>query len=210
MTLEPLRKPDAELERRALRILEEVLEEEPSSRSMLLETRCGDDLLLHSRVTKLLEHEGSGELSQPGHMPGLADIVPEMCEEVVPGGRVGAYELVRPIARGGMGWVYEAIQDKPHRRVALKILRRGFESEVARGRFQLESEVLAFLKHPGIAQVYEAGVHVEKGVLGSNAMPFLALEFVEGARSITDYAREKKLSQRRMLGLFLDACDAVH
>jgi len=201
--------PDLELERKALCILEEVLEEQPESRSMVLDTKCAEDPLLHSRVTRLLERETEGELTKPEHMPKLVDIVPEMGGEVVPGGRVGAYELVRPIARGGMGWVYEAIQDTPQRRVALKILRRGFESEVARGRFQLESEVLAYLKHPGIAQVYEAGVHVEQGVLGDSPMPFLALEYVEGARSITAYAEGEGLLVHAKLQLFLEVCDAI-
>lgn len=199
-----------ELERRALQVLEEALDKEPEQRLRLVETRCVDDPLLHSRVTTLLERETEGELQRPTDSIGLADVVPEMCEEMIPGGRIGAYELVRPVARGGMGWVFEAIQDTPHRRVALKILRRGFESEVARGRFELESEVLAFLKHPGIAQVYEAGVHIERGVLGDSPMPFLALEFVEDAHSITSFADGEDLDLGARIQLFLAAADAIH
>ncbi|MHC5024459.1 MAG: protein kinase domain-containing protein [Planctomycetota bacterium] len=119
---------------------------------------------------------------------------------------VGHYCIRRAIASGGMGTVYEAVQEHPHRSVAVKVLRRGIASRSAIRRFQYESQVLARLRHPGIAQVYEAGTHDD----GEGVVPWFAMEFIPDARALTDYAREKKLSLRHRLELFTEVCAAVH
>ena len=75
----------------------------------------------------------------------------------IPPSRISQYRVVRKIGQGGMGAVYEAIQDKPRRRVAIKVLASTLASEALVRRFQFESQVLGVLKHPGIAQVFEAG-----------------------------------------------------
>src|SRR5262245_19824212 len=82
-----------------------------------------------------------------------------------PGARVGHYLLTRQIGRGGMGAVFEAMQDQPRRLVAVKLMRYGPESPAGLRRFEFESQTLARLRHPGIAQVYEAGTHEENGRL---------------------------------------------
>ena len=71
---------------------------------------------------------------------------------------VGRFRLLRQIGAGGMGVVYLAEQDQPRREVALKLIRPGFFSPQIMCRFQHEANILAKLSHPGIAQVYEAGV----------------------------------------------------
>ncbi len=73
--------------------------------------------------------------------------------------QIGRYHVKRVIATGGMGTVYEAVQERPRRTVALKVMKRGVISRAARRRFEYESQLLARLRHPGIAQVYEAGMH---------------------------------------------------
>src|SRR5262245_46842565 len=98
--------------------------------------------------------------------------------------RLGHYSLVRIIAEGGMGTVYEAIQDKPRRTVAVKRMHHGLSSREALRRFETESQTLARLRHPSIAQVYEAGTHIQ----GNIALPFFAMEYVPAAKCITDYA----------------------
>src|SRR5438552_4063340 len=85
--------------------------------------------------------------------------------------RVGNYLLTREIATGGMGTVYEAVQDQPRRIVALKLLRVGRQSPPQQRRFEFESQLLARLRHPGIAQVFEAGTHGE----GEARIPFFAM-----------------------------------
>ena len=70
---------------------------------------------------------------------------------------IGRYRLVGLLGEGGMGTVYEAEQDNPRRNVALKVLKAGLGSPELRWRFEHESLALGRLRHPGIAQIYEAG-----------------------------------------------------
>ncbi len=68
---------------------------------------------------------------------------------------IGQYSIKRAIASGGMGTVYEALQEKPRRTVAVKVMRQGITSRSALRRFDYEAQLLARLRHPGIAQVYK-------------------------------------------------------
>src|SRR5262245_38319756 len=92
---------------------------------------------------------------------------------VTTGARIGAYEVLAPIGRGGMGEVYRARDTRLKRDVALKILLESFASDPDRlARFQREAEVLASLSHPNIAGIY--------GIEESNRIPALVMELVEG------------------------------
>jgi len=73
--------------------------------------------------------------------------------------RIGQYRIKREIASGGMGTVFEAVQENPRRTVAVKVMRQGIASRSALRRFEFEAQLLARLRHPGIAQIYEAGTH---------------------------------------------------
>ncbi|MBL4699281.1 MAG: protein kinase [Phycisphaerales bacterium] len=95
---------------------------------------------------------------------------------------IGHYKIIRSIGEGGMGAVYEAEQESPKRRVALKVIKAGAISERLLKRFEIEAQILGRLDHPGIATIYEAGTFGS----GSNAQPFFAMEFVEG-ELLTDY-----------------------
>jgi serine/threonine protein kinase len=118
---------------------------------------------------------------------------------------IGGVTLVRLIAEGGMGRVYEGLQEKPRRPVAVKVIRPGFISSQLARRFHLEIEVLARLQHPFIAQIYSAGMC---DVVGAK-VPFFVMEFVPDALSITRYAKEKALSTKERLALFRKTCEAV-
>ena len=120
--------------------------------------------------------------------------------------QIGKYHIKSLIATGGMGSVYMAVQEQPRRTVALKLMKRGIASRSALRRFEYESQLLARLRHPHIAEVYDAGTHDE----GDGGTPYFVMEYIAGARRLTDYAREKKLPTRRKLELFLPVCDAVH
>jgi non-specific serine/threonine protein kinase/serine/threonine-protein kinase len=120
--------------------------------------------------------------------------------------RIGNYSIRRLIASGGMGAVYEALQEHPRRSVAVKVMRAGMFSEEGLRRFEYEAQLLARLRHPGVAQVYEAGTHREGGV----EIPFFAMEYIPNAKPITDYATERRLTARERLALFVPVCDAVH
>ncbi|MCH2140430.1 MAG: protein kinase, partial [Phycisphaerales bacterium] len=105
---------------------------------------------------------------------------------------VGRYRIKRVIGEGGMGTVYEALQESPRRTVALKMVKHSIHSPNLLRRFEYESQTLGRLKHPNIAQIYEAGTHD----VGHGPRPYFVMEYLVGAKPITEYAREKKLNTR--------------
>ena len=118
---------------------------------------------------------------------------------------IGRYRVKRVLATGGMGTVYEALQEQPRRTVAVKVMKHGVASRAAMRRFEYESQLLARLRHAGVAQIYEAGTHDD----GSGAVPFFAMEYIRNAKPITQYARDKNLDTRARLALFLQVCSAA-
>ncbi|MEM7202422.1 MAG: protein kinase [Planctomycetota bacterium] len=125
-----------------------------------------------------------------------------------PGARVGAFIIDRPLARGGGGSVYLARQEHPSRDVALKCLDAGHLSAEASARFAREIHLLAGLRHPAIAEVYAAGEYRPDDP-GAPALPWFAMELVDGARPITEFAAGLH-DWRDRVRLFAQVCDAVH
>jgi tetratricopeptide (TPR) repeat protein len=186
-------------------LFERSLELEPLQRAEYLEATCADRPEVRAEVERLLrEDDGACDfLSQPvacalGDSGGAVPLLK-------PGSRLGTFVIGRVIASGGMGTVYEALQDEPRRTVALKTLRRGLTTPGRMRRFRFEAEVLGSLRHPGIAQVYASGTHASAG----RSYPYFAMEFVERARDLLVYANEHGLSRERRLELFLRVCDAL-
>ncbi|MBL0927262.1 MAG: protein kinase [Phycisphaerales bacterium] len=116
-------------------------------------------------------------------------------------GRFGNYEVVGLIGRGGMGMVVRARQIRPQRDVALKLMFDLSGSESFRSRFLREVEFLGRLEHPGIARIYDAGIH--------GATPYFAMELIEGETLLRYVARRNPSTEAR-LRLFAEVCDAVH
>jgi serine/threonine protein kinase len=123
------------------------------------------------------------------------------------GRRVGSYLVTRYIQHGGMGEVWEAVQESPRRPVALKLMRGGRSDEGARRRFTDEAEIIARLRHPNIAHVYGAGYFEDPDT--GQPEPYFAMLFVPGARSLTRYAFDEGLGTEARLRLFADVCDAL-
>ncbi|MCH2160709.1 MAG: serine/threonine protein kinase, partial [Phycisphaerales bacterium] len=119
---------------------------------------------------------------------------------------VAEFRILKLLGTGGMGSVYLAQQSRPDREVAVKVMKAGLSSDAAMKRFEFEVETLAKLNHQGIAVLYEAGIHEQAA---EDAVPYLAMEFVNGARTITDYSRSLALDVRATLELFRRACDGV-
>ena len=121
------------------------------------------------------------------------------------GKEVGRYTIRRVIGSGGMGTVYEAIQQSPRRTVALKMMKQGLLSRSARRRFEYEAQTLGRLRHPNIAQIFEAGtLESDQG-----SRPWFAMEYLTAAKSITDYAHEKHMGTRDRLEIMRKVLDAV-
>jgi len=175
-------------------------------RKAYLDEACGDDSELRREAEEILA-DGDGSSAILPKASRLTDSFVEPDVEATPlPNKIGRYTIKRVIATGGMGVVYEALQEKPRRTVALKVMKSGITSTRALRRFEYESQLLARLQHPGIAQVYEAGTHDD----GSGAIPYFAMEYVPNARPVTRYAEEKKLGTRERMQLFAQVCDAVH
>jgi non-specific serine/threonine protein kinase/serine/threonine-protein kinase len=122
--------------------------------------------------------------------------------EISGGERIGPFRLRRLLGEGGMGVVWEAVQDGPvQRRVALKWIQPGMDSAQVLARFDSERQALALMNHPAIAQVYDAG-------RTPDGRPYFAMEYVEGSW-ITRYCDAERLSLPARLDLFLSVCGAV-
>lgn len=195
---------DRELARRAHAILQAALEVAPDERPAFVAAQCAADSSLHARTAALL-----AALERSGHFlerPALAATRHDQQDSPRPMEKIGDYRMVRVIGVGGMATVYEAIQERLRRRVALKVMRQGLAHTSAVHRFQYETEILARLQHPGIAQIFEAGTWEDaQGV----TTPFFAMEFVSDARTIIEYAREQRLRLPERLQMFANVCDAV-
>ncbi|MEZ4456969.1 MAG: serine/threonine-protein kinase [Gemmatimonadales bacterium] len=119
------------------------------------------------------------------------------------GTRLGPWEVIRLVGRGGMGVVYEAFRadDQYRKRVAIKLVQRGLDSELTFARFRRERQILANLEHPGIATLLDGGVTPD-------GRPFLVMEFVTG-EPITAWCDHRRLPIRERLALFHGIVDAV-
>ncbi len=120
--------------------------------------------------------------------------------------QIGKYHLKRVIATGGMGTVFEAVQENPRRTVAIKVIKGSDVSEKAVSRLKYEAQMLARLHHPGIAEIYEAGTYQDSGI----EVPYFAMEYIPNAKTITEFAKLKKLTVDEKLDLFTQVCDAVN
>jgi len=116
--------------------------------------------------------------------------------------RIEGYHIIEVLGEGGMGIVYLAEQQYPVRRqVALKIIKPGMDSKRVLARFEAEQQALAWLDHPNIAKVFNAGT-TETGC------PFFVMEYVEGV-AITEFCDSNRLSIHDRLGLFSVVCQAI-
>ena len=119
-----------------------------------------------------------------------------------PGGQIGSYKLLSVLGEGGFAVVYLAEQQgQVKRRVALKVIKPGMDTKQVIARFEAERQALALLKHPNIAQVYDAGMTP----LGR---PYFVMEHVKGL-SLTQHCDQEKLGIEERLRLFLQVCEAV-
>jgi serine/threonine protein kinase len=117
--------------------------------------------------------------------------------------RIGPYQVVGELGRGGMGTVFLAERDgdSSSERVAIKLVRPGMDTEFILTRFRRERQTLARMQHPNIARFLDSGTT-------SEGLPYIVMEYVDGKR-ITEHAHQKKLGTRARLVLFLSICSAV-
>lgn len=115
---------------------------------------------------------------------------------------IDGYKVLGELGRGAMGVVLLAEQQAPKREVALKVLRPDAMTPMRERRFELETESLAMLKHPGIAPVYACG----RFDIDGRTYPYFAMELVQG-ETLDRYA--KRIDRRLLLGKMISICEAV-
>ncbi len=187
---------------RVKEILDAALERPASERRSFIAAACGGDTALRDRVEALVraaDGEG-GMLDAANAVASGVEVPPSPGRE---GERVGAYELVGEIARGGMGVVYLARRaDREFQKdVAIKLLRPGFAGESDLRRFRGERQIAAALDHPFIARLLDGGTTAE-------GEPFFVMEHVDG-EPLLQFCRVRGLTVRDRLKLFREICAAV-
>jgi serine/threonine protein kinase len=199
-------RPMTEPADRIFELFSQAIEASPDDLDAWLAAHCSDPAL-SKRIRALVLHDRAVSdhdtfLKSPVLRPAENRMIAAPRE-------LGGYRIVRELGRGGMGTVYEAVQTRPSRTVALKLIRPDLASESVLKRFEQEAEVLARLDHPGIAHIYDAGVAEESSAPGWQGAPWFAMELVPGRR-LDDWVRERRPSVRDRLSVLAQIADALH
>lgn len=184
-------------------IIKKVIKiESQCERDEFIKRVCSENQALFRRVTEL----HTTHKAETGFLPGkFSDdvIIPDasgMTEDV--GSMIGRYKLLEKIGEGGFGVVWAAEQKEPiRRRVALKIIKLGMDTNQVIARFESERQALALMDHPNIAMVLDAGAT-------DTGRPFFVMELVKGIL-MTEYCDQENLSIQARLDLFIKVCQAI-
>jgi serine/threonine-protein kinase len=177
----------------------------PNERATLLTNECDGDTTLRREVESLLESDShtDGFIEKPAfEVP--RDLFPESPpQESLVGRQFGAYQIIREIGRGGLGAVYLAARadDEYRKEVAIKLVRRGLDTEDILRRFRNERQILAQLDQPNIARLIDGGTT-------DDGLPYFVMEYVNG-KPITAYCDVHSLSTTERLNIFRKVCSAV-
>ncbi len=190
-------------------LYDEALERPAEEREAFLDEACAGNAELKSEVLALLRAGDEAGSFLEGEKPAPVAAVREALHREPPPGsdlvgrHVGPYRIERPIGRGGMGQVYLAVRDDDvfMRWVAVKVIRRGMDSEEILHRFRTEQRILASLAHPNIARLLDGGVT-------DDGLSYLVMEYVDG-QTITEWCRSQNPPLRARLEVFRTICSAV-
>jgi serine/threonine-protein kinase len=179
-----------------------VVERPTAEREAYLTRACGGDLELRREVLSLLARDTDEDFIQ-NPIAGVALSFKSEPNDDLTGTRIGPYRLTRLVGRGGMGAVYEAVRDDEQfqQLVAIKLIKRGMDTEFVRERFLRERQILASLDHPHIARLLDGGAT-------DDGRPYFVMEFVAG-RPIMEFCHRRELNLDQKLQLFRDVCSAV-
>jgi len=186
-------------------IFQTVVEKPKPERQQMLTQYCGNDPDLRREIEALLSEDDTSDFDDFIQAPikDVARSLPQPSSDNYIGRNIGPYQVVKLLGQGGMGAVYlaERADAEFYRQVALKIVRRGMDSNFVLKRFRMERQILATLEHPNIAQLLDGGTTAD-------GLPYFVMEYVQG-QPLTEYcdARETSLTER--LKLFLSVCAAV-
>jgi serine/threonine protein kinase/Tol biopolymer transport system component/tetratricopeptide (TPR) repeat protein len=187
------------------KVFNSALKQAPEEQSAYLEQACeGDESLLRQVETLIASYKKAGDfISQTPSTQQESERPAEDTGSALIGRRIGSYKIVRQIGRGGMGSVFLAVRadDEYQMRVAIKLIKRGMDSDFIVRRFRNERQILASLDHPYIGRLLDGGT-TEDG------LPYFVMEYVEG-QILHYYCDTQRLSIPERLRLFLKVCSAV-
>jgi serine/threonine-protein kinase len=173
-------------------------------RALFISSECGDDSTMLGELNSLFDaHSESESLFESPAFAALSDLVDDTAQPSRIGQVVGAYKIESEIGRGGMGAVYLASRadDAFDKKVAVKLIKRGFDTDEIVRRFRHERQILAGLEHPNITRLLDGGSTAD-------GLPFLVMDYVAG-KTFNRFADDQKLTVRERLTMFLDVCSAV-
>jgi tetratricopeptide (TPR) repeat protein len=176
----------------------------PSERRLFLDRVCQGDEALKRELESLLACDTPDQplVEIPADSVASCSDNRESDPDMA-GRRIGPYRLISLIGHGGMGAVYLGVRDDDQyqKQVAVKLLKRGMDTDFMLSRFRQERQILANLEHPFIARLMDGGA-TEDG------LPYFVMEYVDGV-PITRYCSDKILSIPERLRLFRLVCEAV-
>ncbi|MGH9753650.1 MAG: protein kinase domain-containing protein [Blastocatellia bacterium] len=194
--------------KQAKEIFNATLDRPVDEREAFLTEACGGDLALRQHIERLINsYEQAGDfIESPAadiHDSLMTDDAVTMQFDAMVGRRVGPYRLVREIGRGGMGAVYLAVRadEEFSQRAAIKLIKRGMDTDFVIRRFRNERQILAALNHPNIARLLDGGT-------SGDGLPYFVMEYIEGM-PIHRYCDTHRLRVTERLGLFRQVCAAV-
>lgn len=186
-------------------LFQALLDQPPDQRPAFLDQACPADAELRREVESLLAfHENADQFIETPALAAAGDVLTDELLLPMEGRRIGAYKVLREIGRGGMGSVYVAIRadDQYQKRVAIKLVKRGMDTDEILHRFHNERQILASLDHPNIAKLLDGGTT-------DDGLPYFVMEYIEG-QPIDAFCDARKLSTAERLELFRAICSAVH
>lgn len=174
-------------------------------RSAFLEQACAGNEALRDEVASLLSNPD--EMARFLEVPAVklaAEALAAHYSDSPIGRRIGAYQLAEEIGRGGMGAVYRAVRvdGQYQQQVAIKLVKRGMDTEWIVRHFRAERQILASLQHPNITRLLDGGT-TEDG------RPYFVMEYIEG-RPLDEFCDSRRLPVTARLKLFRTVCSAVH
>ncbi len=175
----------------------------PDEQASFLDDRCVGDSELRREVESWLAADVGSDSFMMKPVAAEAAAVGENGSASLVGQRIGPYELFRKLGQGGMGSVYLAgrVDKEYHKRVTIKLINPGLDSEGILRRFRNERQILASLDHPNVARLHDGGT-------AENGLPYLVMEYIEG-EPIDEYCDRQELDIDKRLELFADVCSAV-
>jgi eukaryotic-like serine/threonine-protein kinase len=185
------------------KVLEAALEVSAKERAALLDQLSPNDPVLRKEVEELLASYEEDFLEQTP-LDGIHEALAREQSLSLEGHSIGPYKIIRELGKGGMGAVYLALRadDQYKKRVAIKLVKRGLDSDYVLSRFRHERQILASLDHPNIARFLDGGTT-------GDGLPYFVMEYIEG-QPIDQYCDENRLTTVERLKLFQTVCSAVH